>query len=127
MRRRPEPDAKGPEGDAGVRISIVLSETEAVGGFAGGSFAEPVLNAGILLSVFGYMLYVQPWMALVALLMLSPQLLFIPTLQEAINRRTAAPDRDAARAQRRDRREAAGSGTHPRTTRIGAGSATSTC
>lgn len=84
----PEPDAKGPEGDAGVRISIVLSETEAVGGFAGGSFAEPVLNAGILLSVFGYMLYVQPWMALVALLMLSPQLLFIPALQESINRRT---------------------------------------
>jgi ABC-type bacteriocin/lantibiotic exporter with double-glycine peptidase domain len=65
-----------------------VSETEAVGGFAGGSFAEPVLNAGILLSVFGYMLYVQPWMALVALLMLSPQLLFIPALQESINRRT---------------------------------------
>ena len=83
-----EPEARGPEGSAGVRISIVLSETEAVGGFAGGSFAEPVLNAGILLSVFGYMLYVQPWMALVALLMLSPQLLFIPALQESINRRT---------------------------------------
>ena len=75
-------------GDAGVRISIIVSEAEAVGGFAGGSFSEPVLNAGILLSVFGYMLYVEPWMALVALLMFSPQLLFIPTLQEAINRRT---------------------------------------
>ena len=75
-------------GDPGVRISIIVSEAEAVGGFAGGSFSEPVLNAGILLSVFGYMLYVQPWMALVALLMFSPQLLFIPALQEAINRRT---------------------------------------
>ena len=75
-------------GDAGVRISIIVSEAEAVGGFAGGSFSEPVLNAGILLSVFGYMLYVQPWMALVALLMFCPQLLFIPALQEAINRRT---------------------------------------
>jgi len=74
--------------DAGVRISIIVSEAEAIGGFAGGSFSEPVLNAGILLSVFGYMLYVEPWMALVALLMFSPQLLFIPTLQEAINRRT---------------------------------------
>jgi len=76
------------EGDAGVRISIIVSEAEAVGGFAGGSFSEPVLNAGILLSVFCYMLYVQPWMALVAFLMLCPQLLFIPTLQESINRRT---------------------------------------
>ena len=47
-----------------------------------------MLNAGILLSVFGYMLFVQPWMALVALLMFCPQLLFIPPLQEAINRRT---------------------------------------
>ena len=75
-------------GDPGVRISIIVSEAEAVGGFAGGSFSEPVLNAGILLSVFGYMLYVEPWMALVALLMFSPQLLFIPALQEAINRRT---------------------------------------
>lgn len=81
-------DAPGEEGDAGVRISIIVSEAEAVGGFAGGSFSEPVLNAGILLSVFAYMLYVQPWMALVAFLMLCPQLLFIPTLQESINRRT---------------------------------------
>ena len=50
--------------------------------------AEPLLNGGILLSVFGYMLFMQPWMALVALLIFCPQLLFIPFLQEAINRRT---------------------------------------
>lgn len=74
--------------DAGVRISIIVSEAEAVGGFAGTSFSEPVLNAGILLSILGYMLIVQPWMALVAFLMFCPQLLFIPALQEAINRRT---------------------------------------
>ncbi|HKU87918.1 MAG TPA: ABC transporter ATP-binding protein [Casimicrobiaceae bacterium] len=77
------------EAGAGVRISIIVSEAEAVGGFAGGSFAEPVLNAGILLSVFGYMVIVQPWMALIAFLMFSPQFLFISALQEAINRRTA--------------------------------------
>jgi ABC-type bacteriocin/lantibiotic exporter with double-glycine peptidase domain len=72
-----------------VRISIIVSEAEAVGGFAGGSFSEPVLNAGVLLSVFGYMVIVQPWMALIAFLMFSPQFLFISALQEAINRRTA--------------------------------------
>ena len=77
------------EAGAGVRISIIVSEAEAVGGFAGGSFSEPVLNAGILLSVFGYMVIVQPWMALIAFLMFSPQFLFISALQEAINRRTA--------------------------------------
>ena len=75
-------------GNEGVRVSIIVSEVEAIGGFAGSSFSDPVLNAGILLSTFAYMLYVQHWMALVALLMFCPQLLFIPALQEAINRRT---------------------------------------
>jgi ABC-type multidrug transport system fused ATPase/permease subunit len=74
--------------DEGVAISIAVTEVEAVGGFVAASFSAPVLNAGILLSVFGYMLFMQPGMALVALLLLCPQVLFIPILQEAINRRT---------------------------------------
>jgi ABC-type bacteriocin/lantibiotic exporter with double-glycine peptidase domain len=65
-----------------------VSEVEAVGGFVGASFSEPVLNGGILLSVFGYMVFMQPWMALVAFALFCPQILFIPLLQEAINRRT---------------------------------------
>jgi ABC-type multidrug transport system fused ATPase/permease subunit len=76
-------------GDEGVTISIIVSEAEAVGGFIGSSFSEPVLNAGILLSVFGYMLYTQPLLALVAIVLFCPQFLFIPLLQEAINKRTA--------------------------------------
>ena len=74
--------------EKGVKVSIVVSEVEAVGGFVGSSFCDPLLNAGILLSVFGYMLFMQPWMALVALLIFCPQLLFIPFLQKAINLRT---------------------------------------
>lgn len=72
----------------GVKISIIVSEVESVGAFVGSSFSEPLLNAGILLSILGYMIYTEPWMALVALLIFCPQLLFIPLLQEAINRRT---------------------------------------
>jgi ABC-type multidrug transport system fused ATPase/permease subunit len=72
----------------GVKVSIVVSEVEAVGGFVGGSFCDPLLNAGILLSVFGYMLFMQPWMAAVAILIFCPQLLFISFLQNAINLRT---------------------------------------
>lgn len=75
-------------GEKGVKISIIVSEVEAVGGFVGSSFCDPLLNAGILLSVFGYMLFMQPWMALIALMIFSPQLLFIPFLQKAINVRT---------------------------------------
>jgi ABC-type bacteriocin/lantibiotic exporter with double-glycine peptidase domain len=74
--------------EEGVKISIIVSEVESVGGFVGSSFSEPLLNAGILLSILGYMIYTQPWMALVALLIFCPQFLFIPFLQEAINRRT---------------------------------------
>jgi len=77
-----------PTNDEGVRISMIVSEVEAVGGFAGTSFSDPILNAGVLLSVFAYMLYVQPWMAAIALVMFLPQLLVIPPLQEAINKRT---------------------------------------
>jgi ABC-type multidrug transport system fused ATPase/permease subunit len=75
-------------GAKGVKISIIISEIESVGGFVGSSFSEPLLNAGILLSILGYMIYTQPWMALVALCLFCPQLLFIPFLQQAINRRT---------------------------------------
>jgi ABC-type bacteriocin/lantibiotic exporter with double-glycine peptidase domain len=75
-------------GEEGVKISMIVSEVESVGGFIGSSFSEPMLNAGMLLSIFGYMLFTQPWMALVAFLIFFPQLLFIPFLQEAINRRT---------------------------------------
>lgn len=74
--------------EEGVAISIVVSEVEAVGGFVGSGVSEPVLNGGILISIFGYMLAVQPWLALVALLLFVPQVSFIPLLQNAINRRT---------------------------------------
>ncbi|HVO01887.1 MAG TPA: hypothetical protein VMT54_06775 [Candidatus Cybelea sp.] len=81
----------GGEGESereGIAVSIVVSEVEAMGGFAASSFSEPVLDGGVLLSVLGYMLVVQPLMALVALLLFVPQVLFIPLLQNAINRRT---------------------------------------
>ena len=92
LRMRIDPTGSAQNEDActekGVKISIVVSEVEAVGGFVGSSFCDPLLNAGILVSVFAYMLIVQPWMAMVALLIFLPQLLFIPFLQNAINQRT---------------------------------------
>jgi ABC-type bacteriocin/lantibiotic exporter with double-glycine peptidase domain len=74
--------------DEGVALSIIVSEVEAVGGFIGSSFSEPVLNGGILLSIFGYMLFTQPLLAVVAIALFCPQFLFIPLLQDAINKRT---------------------------------------
>jgi ABC-type multidrug transport system fused ATPase/permease subunit len=84
----PAPGNATAPGGEGVKISIIVSEVESVGGFVGSSFSEPMLNAGILLSILGYMIFTQPWMALVALVIFCPQLLFIPFLQDAINLRT---------------------------------------
>ncbi len=74
----------------GVGASAILMEAEPIGGFVGGAVSEPVLQGGLLASVFGYMLYLQPVMALVAFAALSPQAIFVPLLQRAINARIAA-------------------------------------
>lgn len=81
----PEP---GGAVNEGVGISIILSEADPVGLFVATSVSEPVLHGGVLLSVFSYLIYLQPWMAAVALALFVPQCLFVPMAQRAINRRT---------------------------------------
>lgn len=71
----------------GVEISMILSEAEPIGGFVGVSTSEPLLQGGILLTVFGYMTYLQPEIALISLAVFTPQLVFVPLIQRAINRR----------------------------------------
>jgi ABC-type bacteriocin/lantibiotic exporter with double-glycine peptidase domain len=71
----------------GIEISMIVAEPEAIGGFVGIAVSELVLQAGILLSVFGYMFFVQPSLALVCLAIFVPQLVFVPLMQAAINRR----------------------------------------
>jgi ABC-type bacteriocin/lantibiotic exporter with double-glycine peptidase domain len=71
----------------GVEISMILAEPEPIGGFVGVAISELVLQIGILASVFGYMLYMQPSLALVCLAIFSPQFVFVPLMQSAINRR----------------------------------------
>jgi ABC-type bacteriocin/lantibiotic exporter with double-glycine peptidase domain len=74
----------------GIEISMILSESEPIGGFTGISFSEPLLQGGILLSVFGYLAYLDPWMALLSLAVLSPQIVFVPLIQRAISQRAEA-------------------------------------
>jgi ABC-type multidrug transport system fused ATPase/permease subunit len=73
----------------GVEISMMLSESEPIGGFVGISISEPLLQGGILLSVFGYLAWLEPWMALLSVAVFSPQLVFVPLMQRAINQRAA--------------------------------------
>lgn len=74
----------------GVEVSLVVAELEPVGLFVGGAASEPTLQGGILLSILGYMIYLQPLMALLVLGVLSPQFVFVPLMQRAINKRAAA-------------------------------------
>jgi ABC-type multidrug transport system fused ATPase/permease subunit len=76
----------GPE-VRGVGAAMIVAEVEPVGGFVGGSVSEPLLQAGILLSVLGYIIHLDRWMATAAFALFVPQLIFVPTMQGAINRR----------------------------------------
>lgn len=80
-------EAEG-EGDGrGQTVSIVTAEVERVGGFFGEALSEPVLQLGIFVSILGYMLVVEPMIALISLLFFVPQLIFVPLLQRLVNRR----------------------------------------
>jgi len=83
-------DAHSGDARTGVDISIVLAEAEPVGNFVGVSFSEPLLQCGILISLLSYMTYLQPWMAAIALAGLAPQLIYVPAMQNAVNRRATA-------------------------------------
>ena len=74
----------------GVEIAMILEEAEPIGGFTGISISEPLLQGGILASVIGYMVYLEPRLALLGLAFFVPQMVFVPLLQLAINRRAEA-------------------------------------
>lgn len=80
------PPQRGAEA-RGVEISIILAEADPVGGFVGLSVSEPVLQGGILISVMAYLIYLQPLMAVVTLIVLCPQIVIIPLIQNVINKR----------------------------------------
>ncbi|WP_262029270.1 ABC transporter transmembrane domain-containing protein [Microvirga sp. Mcv34] len=74
----------------GIKVSLIMDEADPIGGFVGTCISEPLLQGGILISVFGYLIHLQPLLALVTLLVFSPQLVFVPLMQQAINRRVSA-------------------------------------
>jgi ABC-type bacteriocin/lantibiotic exporter with double-glycine peptidase domain len=75
------------EVDTGVEVAMVLEEAEPIGGFTALSISEPILQIGILVNVVGYMLFLQPKLALIGLAFFIPQTILVPLLQRAINRR----------------------------------------
>jgi ABC-type bacteriocin/lantibiotic exporter with double-glycine peptidase domain len=81
------PKKRDNAGIQGVEISLILPEPEPIGGFVGIVVSEFVVQAGTLLSAFAYMFFMQPVLAFTCLLIFLPQLVFVPLMQAAINRR----------------------------------------
>ncbi len=77
------------DSETGTHAAMVVSEAEPIGGFVGMAFSEPLLQIGILVSVIGYMTSLEWWALALSAAFLLPQLLFVPALQRAINRRAA--------------------------------------
>lgn len=77
------------EDDAGHVTSIVTTEVEKLGGFVGEAIAQPVVQAGTLLALLGYMVVVEPLVATISMVFLVAQVAIVPPLQGWINKRIA--------------------------------------
>ena len=71
--------------DAGTHTAMAVAEADPIGGFVGMAISEPLLQAGILVSVVGYMAFIEPWTLVLSAGVLVPQMLFVPPMQHAIN------------------------------------------
>jgi ABC-type multidrug transport system fused ATPase/permease subunit len=74
----------------GTAVSMVVAEVEPVGNFIGSSVSEPLLQCGILGTVVTYVFHIDFWMGLAAAALFVPQMVFVPLMQHAMNRRTRA-------------------------------------
>lgn len=84
-----ESNGDEPKEKEGTTVSVAVAEVEPVGGFVGMAISEPLLQGGILVFTFTYLVFLQPWMGLLSIVLFSPQLFFVPRMQAAINRRAA--------------------------------------
>jgi ABC-type bacteriocin/lantibiotic exporter with double-glycine peptidase domain len=85
-RRIAQSESFGTSSDEGTKQSIILSEAENIGGFVAESIALPLLQVGIVISVAGYMLVVDPLIATVAIFFLFPSVIVVALSQSVLNR-----------------------------------------
>ena len=78
--------ADGVDADDGTRQAILAAEAENVGGFVAEAIAFPLLQIGIIVSVIGYMLFVEPLMAIVAIVFLIPPTIVVAVSQPFLDK-----------------------------------------
>ena len=74
------------EVNEGAVVSMMGSEVEKLGGFAGSAISGPLFELGTLVVVLGYMFWVEPLVASIAVALYSPQLVIVPIFQARMNR-----------------------------------------
>jgi ABC-type multidrug transport system fused ATPase/permease subunit len=67
-------------------VAMIAAETEDVSGFGGDALGLPLLSAATIAYVGGYLLWVQPAIAVLAMLIYFPQAVIVPVTQHTINR-----------------------------------------
>jgi len=71
---------------SGMVISSITSELSTIGDFLGGALAVPVVNLLTLIAFGGYMIHLNPLLALLSLAIYPVEIAIIPYLQNRFNR-----------------------------------------
>ena len=69
----------------GALISMVISETEAIGGMLGEAIARPTFAAGQMATILAFFFIQNFWLGLAAIAMIPVQAYIVPRLQRKIN------------------------------------------
>jgi putative ABC transport system ATP-binding protein len=80
----------------GQLVAMILGEVEDLGGYFGLALSTPAFHGAMLFGTLGYMVYANPWMALVSMVLFPIQIVFIRRLQ----RKVSAMSRDRVRMVR---------------------------
>ena len=68
----------------GQLVAMILGEVEDLGGYFGVALSTPAFHGAMLVGTFGFMVYANPWMALVAMVLFPIQMFFIRRLQRKV-------------------------------------------
>lgn len=71
----------------GALLSMLSTEAEALGKFAGTAMASPLVQVGTLVSVLLFIVTAEPWLGVLALGVVLPQAVIVLAIQRRINRR----------------------------------------
>lgn len=69
----------------GAKATMVAAEAEQVGKFTGSALSEPIVQAGTLVVIVGYIAANQPSLGLIAIGMIVPQVLIVLMVQTRVN------------------------------------------